>query len=62
MVTTPPCVGLADDEVYDPKRKRTRVAGDQFVDVFEQRDANHYQILGRLRGSFRAKTAILVPN
>ena len=56
-----PAVGLVDDAAYDAKQKRVYVAGDQFVDVFEQKDADHYALLGRIPGSFRAKTAILVP-
>jgi len=46
---------------YDAKQKRIYVAGDQFVDVFSQKDADHYALLGRIPGSFRAKTGILVP-
>jgi DNA-binding beta-propeller fold protein YncE len=56
-----PAVGLVDDAAYDAKQKRIYVAGDQFVDVFEQKDADHYALLARIPGSFRAKTAILVP-
>jgi len=62
VITTRPCVGLADDAVYDPQQKRIYVAGDQYVDVFRQRDADHYALLQRVPGSFRAKTAILVPD
>jgi DNA-binding beta-propeller fold protein YncE len=56
-----PAVGLVDDMSYDEKHKRLYLAGDQFVDVFEQKDADHYTLLARIPGSFRAKTAILVP-
>lgn len=56
-----PAVGLVDDAAYDAKQKRVYLAGDQFVDVFEQKDADHYSLLARIPGSFRAKTAILVP-
>jgi len=56
-----PAVGLVDDAAYDAKQKRIYLAGDQFVDVFEQKDADHYALLARIPGSFRAKTAILVP-
>ncbi len=56
-----PAVGLVDDTAYDAKQKRIYLAGDQFVDVFEQKDADHYTLLARIPGSFRAKTAILVP-
>lgn len=61
VISTAPSVGLVDDMVYDAKQKRIYLAGDGFVDVFEQRDADHYALLGRVPGSFRAKTALLVP-
>ena len=54
-------VGMVDDMAYDAKQKRIYVAGDQFVDVFRQKDADHYALLGKIPGSFRAKTGILVP-
>ncbi|GAC1691069.1 MAG: hypothetical protein NVS9B5_32490 [Terriglobales bacterium] len=56
-----PAVGLVDDMTYDAKLKRIYLAGDQFVDIFEQKDPDHYVLLKRILGSFRAKTAILVP-
>ena len=60
VVTSLPCVGLADDAVYDAGHQHIYVAGDQFVDVFEQH-ADHYALLGRVPGAFRAKTALYVP-
>src|SRR5579864_858408 len=54
-------VGMVDDMAYDAKQKRIYVAGDQFVDVFSQKDADHYALLGKIPGSFRAKTGIFVP-
>jgi hypothetical protein len=56
-----PAVGLVDDMAYDAKNKRIYLAGDGFVDVFEQKDTDHYSLLAHVPGSFRAKTAILVP-
>jgi YVTN family beta-propeller protein len=56
-----PAVGMVDDMAYDSKNKRIYLAGDGFVDVFEQRDSDHYSLLAHVPGSFRAKTAILVP-
>jgi DNA-binding beta-propeller fold protein YncE len=56
-----PAVGLVDDMSYDAKRKQIYLAGDQFVDVFEQKDPDHYALLARVPGSFRAKTGTLVP-
>jgi DNA-binding beta-propeller fold protein YncE len=61
VVTSVAAVGMVDDMAYDAKQKRIYVAGDQFVDVFTQKDADHYILLGKIPGSFRAKTGILVP-
>jgi DNA-binding beta-propeller fold protein YncE len=61
LIADLPAVGLVDDMSYDPKQKRLYLAGDQFVDVFEQKDADDYALLAKIPGSFRAKTAILVP-
>jgi DNA-binding beta-propeller fold protein YncE len=61
VVTSVPAVGMVDDMSYDSQHKRLYLAGDQFVDVFEQKGADHYVLFARVPGSFRAKTAILVP-
>ena len=56
-----PAVGLVDDAVYDARHKRIYLAGDQYLDVFEQKDPDRYALLTRIPGAFRAKTGILVP-
>ncbi len=61
LIADLPAVGFVDDMSYDAKGKRLYLAGDQFVDVFEQKDADHYVLLAKIPGSFRAKTGILVP-
>lgn len=61
LVADLPAVGMVDDAVYDAQHKRIYLAGDQFLDVFEQKDADHYALLARIPGAFRAKTGILVP-
>jgi DNA-binding beta-propeller fold protein YncE len=61
VITGLPCVGLADDLAYDPRNKRIYIPGTEFVDVFQQKDADHYEQIGHVAGSFRAKTALLVP-
>jgi DNA-binding beta-propeller fold protein YncE len=61
LVADLPAVGMVDDASYDAQHKRIYLAGDQFVDAFEQKDPDHYVLLARIPGSFRAKTGILVP-
>jgi hypothetical protein len=60
VVSSLPGAPMVDDMAYDT-RKRIYFAGSMFIDVFEQRDADHYDQVGHIPTSFRAKTAILVP-
>jgi hypothetical protein len=60
VVSSLPGAAMVDDMAYDT-RKRIYFAGSMFIDVFEQRDADHYDQVGHIPTSFRAKTAILVP-
>ncbi len=50
-----------DDLIYDPSKKRIYAACDGTVDVYEQVDADHYNLLGKIPSGSIAKTAILVP-
>lgn len=61
IVTSLPSVVNPDDMAYDFRSKRIYIAGDGFVDVFQQNDADHYELIGHIPTAFRAKTAILVP-
>jgi hypothetical protein len=61
LIANLPAVGLVDDAVYDAQHKRIYLAGDGFLDVFAQKDADHYELLAKIPGAFRAKTGILVP-
>ena len=61
LVASVPSADLVDDLAYDAKQKRLYLAGSGSVDVIEQKDADHYAPLAKVPGSFRAKTALLVP-
>ncbi|HEY6119173.1 MAG TPA: YncE family protein [Pyrinomonadaceae bacterium] len=61
IVTSVPAAAMVDDMSYDQSHKRLYFAGTLFIDVFQQRDADHYDQIGHIPTSFRAKTAILVP-
>ena len=61
IVASLPCGYMVDDLAYDAKSKRIYVTGSDFVDVFQQKDADHYEQVGRVASAFRAKTAILIP-
>jgi DNA-binding beta-propeller fold protein YncE len=61
VVTSLPCAAEVDDTDFDPGSKRIYVAGSEFVDVFQEKEADHYEQIGHVRGAFRAHTAALVP-
>jgi len=61
VVTSAPAAAMPDDLAFDPDQQRIYFAGSMFIDVFQQKDADHYDHIGHIPGSFRAKTAILVP-
>jgi DNA-binding beta-propeller fold protein YncE len=61
IIMTLPVTDMVDDLAYDSGTKRIYAPGNEFVDVFQKDDANHYKQIGHVPGAFRAKTAILVP-
>ena len=61
VVTSAAGAAMVDDMAYDGANKRVYFAGSMFIDVFHQRDADHYDQVGHIATSFRAKTSILVP-
>ena len=53
-----PCAQDADDLYYDAARKRIYVSGGEgFISVFQQKDADHYELLSRIPTAVGAKTA-----
>ncbi len=57
-----PAVGLLDGMFFDAHRKRLYVTGGEgFVDVFQQRDADHYDSLARIPTRPIARTSLFVP-
>lgn len=56
-----PAAAMVDDMAYDSQRKRIYFAGSEFLDVFQETDANHYERTGHVATSFRAKTGTFVP-
>jgi len=52
---------MVDDMAYDSPSKRIYFAGSEFFDVFHESDADHYDRIGHIATSFRAKTGVLVP-
>jgi DNA-binding beta-propeller fold protein YncE len=61
VVSNSPAAAMVDDMAYDGQRKRIYYAGTEFLDVFRQTDADHYDRMAHIPTSFRAKTAVLIP-
>jgi DNA-binding beta-propeller fold protein YncE len=61
IIATLPTAEMTDDMAFDPAGKRIYVACNDFSVVYSQKDADHYEELGRVPTGFRAKTAIFVP-
>ena len=61
IVATLPIAEMTDDMAFDPASKRIYLACNNFAVVYQQKDADHYEELGRIPTGFRAKTNILVP-
>lgn len=50
-----------NEAIYDKVHHRIYLAGDDFIGVFRQKDADHYEELPRIPTAKGAKTAIYVP-
>jgi len=61
VVTSLPCVSDNDDMAYDSASKRIYISGSGFVDVYHQKDADHYDQIGHVATVFKARTSVLVP-
>jgi hypothetical protein len=60
VVFSTPTVNHADDLTFDERMKRIYIAGDGFLDVFKQRDPDHYDLMERIPTRFRAQTGFLI--
>ena len=58
MVASLPCVADSDDLYYDAARKRIYLPGGEgFIDVFQQKGADQYQLLAKIPSALGARTA-----
>jgi hypothetical protein len=58
VVTSLPGVSAVGDVGYGSKQKRIYYAGSEFLDVYQQRDPDHYDQIGHIPTSFGAHTGI----
>ena len=62
-VASPEIVADTDDLFYDPGRSRIYIIGGQgFIDVLQQKDADHYDRLGRYPVPGGTRTGLFVPD
>jgi DNA-binding beta-propeller fold protein YncE len=62
VVTSLPTAGHADDVAFDQANHRIYVPGGEgYIAVYQQRDADHYDLLAKVPSAPGAKTALLVP-
>ena len=61
VVTSYPAPAMVDDMAYDSGSKRIYFAGTEFLDVFHETAADHYDRIGHVTTAFRAKTGVLLP-
>jgi DNA-binding beta-propeller fold protein YncE len=61
VVTSVAAQAMVDDAAFSKAQKRIYFAGTEFTDVFEIKDADHVERIGHIPTSFRAKTALVVP-
>jgi hypothetical protein len=58
LIAALPSVQDTDDLYYDAARKRVYMAGGEgFVEVFQQKDADHYQLISKIATALGARTA-----
>jgi DNA-binding beta-propeller fold protein YncE len=54
-------VSAVDDTAYASKQKRIYNAGSEFLDVFQERDSDHYDLIAHIPTGFRAHTGLFSP-
>src|SRR4029077_13124699 len=62
IVGSPAMVEHTDDLFYDASKGRVYVLGEGFIDVFQQKDPDHYQQIQRVPTPADARTGLFVPD
>lgn len=61
-ITSLPITKGVDDAVFDAASKRLYASADGSADVYEQTDADHYKLLGKVTTGALGRTSLLVPS
>ena len=56
IVASYPAAAMIDDLAFDGERKRIYYAGTLFLDVFQEKDPDHFDLIAHMPTSVRAKT------
>ena len=62
IVASPAMVEHTDDLFFDASKGRIYVLGEGFIDVWRQKDPDHYDRIGRVPTPADARTGLLVPD
>lgn len=62
IVTSPAMVEHTDDLFYDASKGRVYVLGEGFIDVWRQKDPDHYERIQRVPTPADARTGLFVPD
>jgi len=62
IVVSPAMVEHSDDLFFDASKGRIYVLGEGFIDVWRQKDPDHYDRIGRVPTPADARTGLLVPD
>jgi DNA-binding beta-propeller fold protein YncE len=62
IVASPSMVEHSDDLFYDSSKGRVYVLGEGFIDVWQQKDPDHYERIQRVPTPANARTGLFVPD
>ena len=62
IVASPAMVEHSDDLFYDASKGRVYVLGEGFIDVWQQKDPDHYERIQRVATPADARTGLFVPD
>jgi DNA-binding beta-propeller fold protein YncE len=62
IVASPSMVEHSDDLFYDASKGRVYVLGESFIDVWQQKDPDHYERIQRVPTPANARTGLFVPD
>jgi DNA-binding beta-propeller fold protein YncE len=62
IVASPTIVEHTDDLFFDPSKGRIYILGEGFIDIWQEKDPDHYERIGRQPTPADARTGLFVPD